>query len=132
MRGSNAMALMACRFLELGLSFESKRRVVPKTTTEYYCSQIGTRSCWLRLLQERMSSCWIMSELKETVNSVKNLQEEIKGKKKMKKEREMEGLLKRNLRGLEKGIESIEERVKDLYKSLIDVRMALMGILSQA
>ena len=34
-------------------------------------------------------------------------------------------------RELEHGVEIVEERVKILYKSLIDFRMTLLGILSQ-
>ncbi|KAI9087943.1 hypothetical protein K1719_030273 [Acacia pycnantha] len=139
MRGSRAMAVMACEFLELGLSFDSKRRI-PKTTKS---QRSRSSSCWLRVLQElvnqeegsekvqrkRCGSNLIMKDLKETV---RDLEEVMKGKK---REREVkfavEGL-KRKCRGIEDEIEIIEERVKDLYKSLIDVRMVLLGILSQA
>lgn len=141
MCGSKAMALMACRFLELGLSFDAKRRLPRRTE-----SQRPTSSCWLKILQElvnqaegsakilqkrRSGSCLVMSELKETVNSARNLQEQIKGKREKEIKSAVEGL-KRSCRGLGNGVEIIEEKVKDLYKNLIDVRMALLGILSQA
>lgn len=138
--GSKAMALMACRFLELGLSFDSKRRLPPKKTESQ-----ATSSSWLRTLQDlvnqaegsekmkkrRSGSCLIMTELKETVNSARNLQEQMKRKREKEVKSAVEGL-KRNCWELEDGLEIIEEKVKELYKNLIDVRMALLGMLSQA
>lgn len=139
--GSKAMALMCCRFLELGLSFDSKCQLPSMKKSQ------PASSSWLILLEElakqaegsdekklqkrRSGSSLLMNELQETVNAAKELKEEIKGKR----EKGMKSVverLKRSCRELEGGLEIIEERVKDLYKSLIDVRMALLGILSQA
>lgn len=132
MCGSKAMALMCCRFLELGLSLDSK--IVLPTMKQ---SQ-PTSSSWLRLLQElgneaeasakRRSS---MTELQQTVAAALDLKDQMKGKR----EKEMKSAverLKRSCRELEDELVVIEERVKDLYKNLIDVRMILMGILSHA
>ncbi|XP_054785621.1 uncharacterized protein LOC129292124 [Prosopis cineraria] len=141
MSGSKAMALMACEFLELGLSFDSKRRI--PTITESQRSR--SSSSWLRMLLElvnqeegsektqrrRCVSHLIMEDLRETVRSVRDLEEVMKGKREREVKSAVEGL-KRKCRGLEDEIEIVEERVKDLYRSLIDVRMAVLGILSQA
>lgn len=138
MCGSKAMALMCCRFLELGLSFDSKLGLPTMKHSQ------PTSSSWLRLFQElarqaelagadekklqkRKSSC---SSLLMTVIAARELREQMKGKR----EKEMKPAverLKRSCRELEDGIQVIEGRVKDLYRSLIDVRMILLGILSQ-
>nr|UZQ19726.1 BPS1-like protein [Gleditsia microphylla] len=140
MCGSKATALMVCRFLELGLSFDCKSRL-PMMKTQ---SQ-PTSSCWLRLLQEmkkqaegdlklhkrRRGSSLMMTELQQTVSAARDMKEQIKGKRKKEPNLSVEGL-KASCRELEDGLEIIEGKVRNLYKSLIDVRMALLGILSQA
>ncbi|KAF7813356.1 hypothetical protein G2W53_034332 [Senna tora] len=125
MCGSKAMALMACRFLELGLSFDAKRRFSTRTSSssssfQRRTSSSSSSSSWLRILRKRRSeSCLVMSELKETVNSARKLQEQIKGKKKEKEVKcAVEGL-KRNWKGLEDRLEMIEERVKDFAHHVI-------------
>lgn len=40
--------------------------------------------------------------------------------------------LNRSSRELEEGLEALEGRVKNLYKSVIDIRMVLLGIPSRA
>lgn len=127
MCGSKAMALMCCSFLETGLSFESKSGLVSVKQSQ------PVRSSWLRLLEEmaKQSSLLTIDELQQTVTAARELKVHMKGKR----EKEMKSAverLKKRCRGLEDGIEIIEGRVKDLYRSLIDVRMALLGILSQA
>ncbi|KAK7278339.1 hypothetical protein RJT34_23367 [Clitoria ternatea] len=143
MCGSKAMALMCCRLLQLGLSFDSKRGL-PKI--KLLMSQ-PRRSCccsWMGILQElakqaegsaekkrlqRKRSCW-SSLLQQTVSAATELKEQMKGKR----EKEMKYAVERvkiSCRELEHGVEIVEERVKSLYKSLIDVRMTLLGILSK-
>ncbi|KAL1340123.1 hypothetical protein AAHE18_U094300 [Arachis hypogaea] len=148
MCGSQAMALVCCMFLDLGLSFRSKSKSKSKrglsSSTKH--SLQGTNSLWLRLLMELANqgssdekmkkmgsgSCFLMNELHQTVIAARELKEHIKGNN-SKKEKEIkfavERLNKSSMK-LENGIVIIEGRVKDLYKSLIDVRMALLGILS--
>ncbi|ESW15928.1 hypothetical protein PHAVU_007G114700 [Phaseolus vulgaris] len=135
MCGSKAMALMSCRFLEVGLSFDPKRGLPLMKMSE-------ATSSWLRMLQElekqaegsaekkkvQRSRCW-SSLLMQTEAAARELKEQMKGKK----EKEMKYAVERlkiSCRELENGVEIIEERVKSLYKSLIDVRMTLLGILS--
>ncbi|XP_058744663.1 uncharacterized protein LOC131617376 [Vicia villosa] len=133
--GSKAMTLMCLRFLELGLSFDSKSRNLPVMKPFQ-----PTSSSWLRLLQEltreteasvdekklqKKSSC--MSELQQTVDAARELKEQMKREKEMKCCVER---LKKRCKELQDVVEAIEERVKELYKCLIDVRMTLLGILS--
>ncbi|CAK8572173.1 unnamed protein product [Lathyrus sativus] len=136
MCGSKALALVCLRFLELGLSLDSKSEKLPIMKLSQPSS-----SSWLRLLQEltkeaeasvdekklqKKSSC--MTELQQTVYAARELKEQ------MKKEKEMKCCvekLKQKCKELEDVVDVIDERVKDLYKCLIDVRMSLLGILSQ-
>ncbi|QCE07535.1 hypothetical protein DEO72_LG9g2555 [Vigna unguiculata] len=141
MCGSKAMALMSCRVVELGLSFDPKRGLPLMKMSE-------ATSCWLRMLEElakeaeggdekkekkkkkmQRRRCW-SSLLMQTEAAARELKEQMKGKR----EKEMKYAVERlkiSCRELEHGVEIIEERVKSLYKSLIDVRMTLLGILSQ-
>ncbi|MED6203773.1 hypothetical protein PIB30_002537 [Stylosanthes scabra] len=137
--GSKVMALMGCKFLELGLSFDSpKLRSMPLNLMKKQKKSQPTTSSfsWLRFLQEfdKMGKyacgCLMMNEL---VNASKELKELMKGKKGNEVLVLVESCLeriKRRCNELEDLIEVIEGRVNILYKSLIDVRMALMGILS--
>ncbi|XP_058768233.1 uncharacterized protein LOC131641962 [Vicia villosa] len=126
MCGSKAMTLMCLRFLELGLSFDSKSRNLPVMKLSQ-----PTSSSWLRLLQELTKEAEASvdgKKLQETVDAARELKEQ------MKKEKEMKCCverLKKRCKELEDMVEVIEERVRDLYKCLIDVRMTLLGILSQ-
>ncbi|KAL1341881.1 hypothetical protein HN51_028432 [Arachis hypogaea] len=146
MCGSQALALVCCMFLDLGLSFRSKSKSKRGLSSSTKHSLQGTSSLWLRLLMELANqgssdekmkkmgsgSCFLMNELHQTVIAARELKEHIKGNN-SKKEKEIkfavERLNKSSMK-LENGIVIIEGRVKDLYKSLIDVRMALLGILS--
>jgi len=138
MCGSKAMALMCCRFLELGLSFDPKRGLPLMKMSDQ------GRSCWLRMLQElakeaegggekkkvQRRRCW-SSLLMQTEAAAREVKEQMKGKR----EKEMKYAVERlkiSCRELENGVKIIEERVKSLYKSLIDVRMTLLGILSHS
>ncbi|KAL5068455.1 hypothetical protein RYX36_019342 [Vicia faba] len=132
MCGSKAMALMCLRFLELGLSFDAKSEKLPMMKLSPPSS-----STWLRLLQELTKEAEASvdekklqkkSELQQTVDAARELKEHVKKKKEMKCCVEK---LKQRCKELEDAVEVIDERVKDLYKCLIDVRMSLLGILSQ-
>ncbi|CAJ2628262.1 unnamed protein product [Trifolium pratense] len=127
MCGSKAMTLMCLRFLELGLSFDSKSGKLPMMKLSQ-----PTSSSWLRLLheasvEEKKLKKNRSSLLQQTVDAARELKEQIKGGKEIKSCVER---LKRSSKEMEDMIEVIEERVKDLYKCLIDVRMTLLGILS--
>ena len=73
--------------------------------------------------------CW-SSLLMQTVAAARELKEQMKGKREKEMKYSVERL-KIRCRELEHGVEIVEERVKILYKSLIDFRMTLLGILSQ-
>ena len=66
----------------------------------------------------------------QTVAAARELKEQMKGKREKEMKYSVERL-KICCRELEHGVEIVEERVKILYKSLIDFRMTLLGILSQ-
>lgn len=134
MCGSKAMTLMCLRFLELGLSFDSKSVMLPKMKLSQPSS-----SSWLRLLNELAKQVEAsvdektpqenrLSLLQQTVDAARELKQQMKREKEMKCCVER---LKKKCKELEDVVDVIEERVKDLYKCLIDVRMTLLGILSQ-
>ncbi|OIW13084.1 hypothetical protein TanjilG_08117 [Lupinus angustifolius] len=140
--GSKVMALMCCKFLEIGLSFDAKSRL-PSMKKSH-----ATTFTWLRLLEElvkqlakgsaekkvlkrRTRTSLLIDELQKTVNAAREMKEHLKGKKEKDVKSSVERL-KRSCMELEDRFVIIEERVKGLYKSLIDVRMALLGIVSKA
>ncbi|CAL5208120.1 unnamed protein product [Lathyrus oleraceus] len=134
MCGSKAVTLMCLRFLELGLSFDSKSVMLPKLKLSQPSS-----SSWLRLLNELAKQVEASvdektpqenrsSLLQQTVDAARELKEQMKREKEMKCCVER---LKKKCKELEDVVDVIDERVKDLYKCLIDVRMTLLGILSQ-
>ncbi|MED6162807.1 hypothetical protein PIB30_074015 [Stylosanthes scabra] len=137
--GSKVMALMGCKFLELGLSFDqSKLGSMPLNLVAMKQSQPITSSwSWLRFLQvfdNKMGKysygSLVMNELLNASKELKELMMNKKGKKgndDVTVESCVERV-KRSCNELEDLIEAIEGRVNALYKSLIDVRMALLGI----
>ncbi|OIW07908.1 hypothetical protein TanjilG_20009 [Lupinus angustifolius] len=143
MCGSKAMALMGCKFLELGLSFDSKAIRMPlmKQSQPMSCSWMrllhdlgkeGGGSASEKKLQKMRFGPLMMIELQQTKNAAQELKEQVKGRKEKDVIKSTSERLKRSSRELEEGLEVIEGRVKDLYKKLIDVRMVLLGILSHA
>nr|KYP42264.1 hypothetical protein KK1_036306 [Cajanus cajan] len=129
--GSKAMTLFCCMFLEHALSFDCSKGGFPMMKC-----QCHPMSCsWLRLMHElaersgeKKRGCLVM----QTVSAARELKEEIKNKR----GKEMVGSCVERVRSccmeLECGLDFVEGKVRYLYKSLIDVRMALLGILSQA
>lgn len=120
--GSKGMALMSCWFLEQGLCVDCGKSESPMMKG---CS-------WLRIVQElgekkRRSGC-----LQKTVGAARELKEVIKGKRGKEMVEGCVERVKRRCKELEDEIGFVEGKVRDLYRSLIDVRMALLGILSQA
>jgi hypothetical protein len=141
LRGSKAVALMACRFLGLALSFKSTRGWL-RTTAQ--SRQPPMTTSWLSSLHElekkvkvesekhkRSSSSMTLTELRVTAMAARELRDEIKSGKHNKLGVAVENL-QRSCWEVEERIDALEERVKVLYKHLIHVRMALLGILSQA
>ncbi|KAL9324261.1 hypothetical protein ACSQ67_009118 [Phaseolus vulgaris] len=134
--GSKAMALMSCCFVEQALSIDcGKSDQFPKM-------KCHPMSCsWLGIMQEmaegsaekkRRCGSLVMVELQQTVAAARELKELIKGKRGKEMVESCVERVKRSCKELEDEIGFIEGKVRDLYKSLIDVRMALLGILSQA
>ncbi|EEF44541.1 uncharacterized protein LOC8285007 [Ricinus communis] len=120
LNGSKAAALMACGILEMALSFKSSS-TLKHTILQ---SQPVWNSC---------STSMLSSELQEAVNVLaRNLRDEVKCIKQMKKVRAAADELKRSCEKLEDGVKPLQERVKELYQHLIAVRMVVLGVLSQA
>ncbi|KAE9612037.1 hypothetical protein Lal_00048842 [Lupinus albus] len=140
--GSKVMALMCCKFLDLGLSFESKSRVPSMKKfqaksfswlrlLEELAKQLAKGSAEKKVLKRRYRTSLLIDELQKTVDAAREMKEHMKGKKEKDMKSSVERL-KRSCMELEDGLVIIEERVKGLYKSLIDVRMALLEIVSKA
>ncbi|BAU02497.1 uncharacterized protein HKW66_Vig0120430 [Vigna angularis] len=128
--GSKAMALMSCCFLEQALSIDCGK-------SEFPMMKGHPMSCsWLRIMQlaekKRRSGSLVMVELQQTVGAAKELKELIKGKKGKEMVECCVERVKRSCKELEDEIGFIEGKVRDLYRSLIDFRMVLLGILSQS
>lgn len=129
--GSKAMALMSCCFLEQALSVDCGK-------SEFPMMKGHPMSCsWLRIMQElaekkRRSGSLVMVELQQTVGAARELKELIKGKRGKENVECCVERLKSSCKKLEDEIGFIEGKVRDLYTSLIDVRMVLLGILSQS
>lgn len=143
MCGSKAMALMGCRFLELGLSFDNKQSGLPlmKQSQPTSCSwlivlhEMATQaegSAAEKKLHKIRSGSSMMTGLQQTVNAARELKEQMKGRREKEVIQSAFERLKRSSRELEEGLEVLEGTVKNLYKSLIDIRMVLLGVLSQA
>lgn len=127
--GSKVMAIMCCEFLEHVLSFNCSKSGLVMMKQSQPCS-------WLRLMQDlaekKKRGSLVMIELEQTVSAARELKELIKGKKGKENVESCVERVRRSCKELEGGLDFIEGKVRDLYKSLIDVRMALLGILSQA
>ncbi|XP_061349567.1 uncharacterized protein LOC133294827 [Gastrolobium bilobum] len=134
--GSNAMALKGCRFLELGLSFDDSKHGLPmmKQCQHHTMNELAGQAegSAEKKLKRRRSGSFMMNELHQMVIAARELKEQMKGKREKEMIKSSVERLKKNCRELEDGLDFIEGRVKDLYKSLIDVRMVLLGILSHA
>ncbi|KAK7380174.1 hypothetical protein VNO78_32646 [Psophocarpus tetragonolobus] len=133
--GSKAMALITCSFLEHALLFDRSKGGFPMM-------KCHPMSCsWLSLMQDlaegsaekkKRYGSLVMVDLQQTVGAARELKEQIKGKREKEIVESYVQRLERSCRELEGGLDFIEGKVRDLYKSLVDVRMALLGILSRA
>ncbi|KAJ0040618.1 hypothetical protein Pint_27579 [Pistacia integerrima] len=130
--GSMAVTSMVCAILGVALSFNSKRSL-PSVQAQSFSSS------WSYSLQElqkqvkeqrKSGSGMMLVELQHSVVAARALRDQIKRRKQSEVELDV-GTLKTNCGKLEESIEPLEERVKELYKELINVRMALLGKLSQ-
>ncbi|XP_031268833.1 protein BPS1, chloroplastic-like [Pistacia vera] len=130
--GSMAVTSMVCAILGVALSFNSKRSL-PSVQAQSFSS---SWSYSLKELQKQVKeqkksgSGMMLVELQHSVVAARALRDQIKRRKQSEVELDV-GTLKTNCGKLEESIEPLEERVKDLYKELINVRMALLGKLSQ-
>ncbi|KDO58773.1 hypothetical protein CISIN_1g045524mg [Citrus sinensis] len=133
--GSMALTSTVCAILENALSFKSKRGLLPLMQPQ---SQKTSWSCSLQQLQNgvkeqgKTSSIIGLFELQQLVKVSTSLRDQMKHRKQNDHQLRVDvEEMKRSCGKMEEGIKPLEESVKELYRSLISVRMALLGILSQ-
>lgn len=133
--GSMAVTSTVCAILENALSFKSKRGLLPLMQPQ---SQKTSWSCSLRQLQNEVKeqgktrSTIALFDLRQMVKFTKSLRDQMKHRKQNDHQLRVDvEEMKRSCGKMEEGIKPLEESVKELYKNLISVRMALLGILSQ-
>ncbi|XP_010999678.1 PREDICTED: uncharacterized protein LOC105107450 [Populus euphratica] len=139
LKGSKDVASVVCQILGLALSSKSSKHSL---ITSQYCKPIITSSwsCSLRKLQNQVErennhqegekrSPAMLSELQQTMALVGELRR--KNHIGAARQRETVEELDRSCGKLEDEIRILEKRVRDLYRHLVSVRMALLGILSQ-
>ncbi|KAK4841014.1 hypothetical protein QYF36_023850 [Acer negundo] len=128
--GSKVVTSMVCEILGTALLFNSKQRLMsllPKSTRS------SSWPCSLQQIQKQIKehqksgSSMMLTELHLTVKAGHNLSNLIKSKNTTRSDVEE---LKKRCEELEKEIKLFEGKLKEMYKHLISVRMALLGILS--
>ncbi|KAK1588536.1 hypothetical protein Q3G72_024413 [Acer saccharum] len=131
--GSKAVTSLVCEILGTALSFKSKRGLRPLLQQTRSVSSSTYWSCSLQQLQKQIrehqksGSSMMLTELHQMVKAAHYLRNQIKGRNTTSDDVEE---LKRRCEELEKEIKPFEGKVKEMYKHLISVRMALLGILS--
>ncbi|CAK7349541.1 unnamed protein product [Dovyalis caffra] len=137
LNGSKAVALMVCQILGLALSSMSSKGCSLATQSQ---PTMTSWSCSLKELQNQVKkeseqkdgkwSSTMLSELQETMALTWELrrQNHIGAKR----QREIVEELNRRCEKLEDEVGILEEGVRDLYRHLVSVRMALLGILSKS
>lgn len=138
LKGSKDVASMVCQILGLALSSKSSKHSL--ITSQYKPIITSSWSCSLRELQNQVErendhqegekrSPAMLSELQQTMALVGELRR--KNHIGAKRQREAVEELDRSCGKLEDEIRILEKRVRDLYRHLVSIRMALLGILSQ-
>lgn len=130
--GSREVASMGCHLLQRALSFKSRQGLI-RTRSKLpttWSSSLNELQVILNEEAEARKKCapWIMNELERMVMDARFLQDQVKSKSTSIDTHN----LRRSCRVLEEGMEPLEERVKELYKLLISIRMVLLGILSRS
>ncbi|KAL9248163.1 hypothetical protein vseg_021518 [Gypsophila vaccaria] len=129
--GSKEIASMGCHLLQRALSFKSRQgsmKMRSKLPTAW-SSSLNELKMTMNENAERRKKCapWMMKELEIMVTDAKTLHDQVKS--------QIGNVdivsLKRSCEALEEGIIPLEERVSELYKHLISIRMTLLSILSQ-
>ncbi|KAJ4953411.1 hypothetical protein NE237_030243 [Protea cynaroides] len=135
--GSKAIALLVCGMLEIVLSFKSKRGLPAMQNRDISSWSSSLHELHKEVKEEvekrRKSGDAVLTELRETVVATRSLRDLMKNKMKQQNDQVRVNVdaLDRSCRVLEEGIKPLEGRLNELYKHLISIRMALLGILSQ-
>ncbi|CAO2836543.1 unnamed protein product [Amaranthus hypochondriacus] len=129
--GSREVASMGCHILQRALSFKSRQgplKIKSKLPTTWSSS---LNQLHMTLNQEaetrKKSSPWMMNDLEKMVIHAKMLQNQVNSHNH--KIIDFESLTT-SFRVIE-GLKPLEEKVKELYRYLISIRMVLLGILSK-
>ncbi|KAF5745066.1 hypothetical protein HS088_TW07G00647 [Tripterygium wilfordii] len=129
--GSTAMTSLVCRILGITLSFKSSKHMFPsmqlQSTNSWSFSLLGLQKKVTE--SSRGAGSTMLAELRRTIEASRNLRDCLA-------ESDEIGVaveeLTRSCGELEEGIKGLEGEVKELYKGLIAVRMALLDSLSKA
>ncbi|KAL2927704.1 UPF0496 protein 4 [Bienertia sinuspersici] len=130
--GSREVASMSCHLLQRAFSFKSRQGLLKSKSKlpTTWASSLNQLQVTLNEEAEKRKKCapWMMNELEEMVMNARSLKDQVKSNK---------GSvdiynLRRSCRALEEGVKPLEERVKELFRHLISIRMVLLGILSRS
>lgn len=133
--GSSAIASTVFQLVGMALSLKSKR-AFPTLQCRPTSSWSGSLQELQKGLEEEMKrtrksgGSVMLTELRETVMATQELRIQFKNQKQDELGSIVEEL-KRGCEALEQGVKTLDEKVNALYRHLISLRMALLGILSQ-
>lgn len=131
--GSKEVATMSCHLLQRALSFKSRQghmKIRSKLPTTWSSSLNALQEILNEEAENRKkrSAPWMMNELEKMVMDARILHDQVK----CSKGSVSIDNLRRSCKALEEGVKPLEERVRELYKHLISIRMDLLGILSRS
>jgi len=132
---SKEVALVTCHRLQRALSFKSKRgrltRMKSNISANWSTSLNGSRVT----VEEEVERCKkstqnsMMKELEEVVMGFRVLHDQVKSHNVNSSGLD---LMRRSCEALEQGMRPLEEKVSELYRYLISIRVTLLGVLSQS
>lgn len=139
---SKSVTLLVCGLLSISLSFRSKRGLPATQLTQSLKAESWSNSLHelQKLVKEevdkqRKGGGPVLDELRSTVVMVRDLRGLIQRPADEVSRSELRGRVEslgRSCGVLEEGIKMFEGRVNELYKHLISIRMALLGVLTMA
>ncbi|XXG60617.1 hypothetical protein AAC387_Pa04g2476 [Persea americana] len=142
LRASKSVTLLVCGLLSISLSFRSKRGLPATQLTQSRKAESWSNSLHelQKLVKEevdkqRKGGGPVLDELRSTVVMVRDLRGLIQRPADEVSRSELRGRVEslgRSCGVLEEGIKMFEGRVNELYKHLISIRMALLGVLTMA
>lgn len=133
--GSRALAVLTISMCNIALSFRSRRGVpmVPssKNSSSWANSMFEIqKEAKEEYDKRRKDGGSVLEELKATVSTVQKLRRSLREREG--EVRDIVRELRRRFEELEEGVRPLEEGVDGLYRRLIDVRMCLLRVISEA